>query len=266
MKNPPDPSYDAAHADECCMSCGARLEEGEPGKCNRCGGDYNKGRKKTAIDWGARLRRLEERRGESIDTTLARATNEPTQISRGDTMLQIRNLAKQASAMPMAAPNLPAPNLPAPSFPAPSAPAGNANTMAELRQALSQSDKGAIGGGLGALLGSGTGALAGAGGAAGGVIGGLKGLFSDPGEDEEGNKRSRIMAALKGGLGGSALGAAGGLAAGLGGVAGGIGGGAAGGAAGKAIGKMAKDVAPIGLKTAQNIPRMARAAARRKVA
>ena len=49
MKNQPDPSNSAEHADECCMSCGARLEEGEPGKCNRCGGDFNAGRKQASV-------------------------------------------------------------------------------------------------------------------------------------------------------------------------------------------------------------------------
>jgi len=32
-----DPSYDPAHPDECCPSCGARLERGDDGDCNRCG-------------------------------------------------------------------------------------------------------------------------------------------------------------------------------------------------------------------------------------
>jgi GNAT superfamily N-acetyltransferase len=32
-----DPSYDPAHPDECCPNCGARLERGDDGDCNRCG-------------------------------------------------------------------------------------------------------------------------------------------------------------------------------------------------------------------------------------
>lgn len=76
MKNPPDPSYSAEHADECCMSCGARLEEGDHGRCNRCGGDFNRGRKKTAA-WISKIA----------------ATN-----SRENWRFQIRNLAKVAAA------------------------------------------------------------------------------------------------------------------------------------------------------------------------
>ena len=32
-----DPSYDPEHPEECCPSCGARLERGDDGNCNRCG-------------------------------------------------------------------------------------------------------------------------------------------------------------------------------------------------------------------------------------
>jgi hypothetical protein len=42
MKNPPDPSYDPDHAEECCDSCGARLECGDKNTCNRCGGTFKK--------------------------------------------------------------------------------------------------------------------------------------------------------------------------------------------------------------------------------
>ena len=49
MKNPPDPSYDPDYAEECCMSCGARQERGDGGSCNRCNGDYDEGREKSAV-------------------------------------------------------------------------------------------------------------------------------------------------------------------------------------------------------------------------
>ncbi len=32
-----DPSYSPEHPEECCPSCGARLERGDDGRCNRCG-------------------------------------------------------------------------------------------------------------------------------------------------------------------------------------------------------------------------------------
>jgi hypothetical protein len=32
-----DPSYDPEHPEECCPHCGARLERGDNGNCNRCG-------------------------------------------------------------------------------------------------------------------------------------------------------------------------------------------------------------------------------------
>lgn len=32
-----DPSYDPNHPEECCPNCGARLERGDDGRCNRCG-------------------------------------------------------------------------------------------------------------------------------------------------------------------------------------------------------------------------------------
>ncbi len=35
-----DPSYDPEHPEECCPHCGARLERGDDGRCNRCRRDW----------------------------------------------------------------------------------------------------------------------------------------------------------------------------------------------------------------------------------